>query len=802
MSLASLSSALSGLRVAQQQINLISSNVANVGTPGYTRKTLPQSAQSIAGVGIGVLSGVIGRNVDVKLTRDLWTQVTTVSNLQVKEEYLSRVNEFHGAPDDEISVSAELGRLKDVFALLADTPENPYRRTAVINQAVDTAEKINQLSTHLRTLRNDAQDEMLDTVVTINGLLEEIASLNAEIKAGLNVDRTVAEAEDGRDRAVQELAGLIGITSFTRSDGVLVVQTAQGTELVAEQAQVLTFRPTPVSATTYYPESAAAIYVGDPEAPNTVAIDITGQAIGGKLGGLVELRDQIFPRQTAQLDEMAHKLALRFEQQGLRLFTDASGNVPADTPPDPTTNPPIPVAYVGFAGSIRVSQSVLNNTALLQTGTYGATVPGGSNEVIRRVIEYGFGEIDYQLLANLDATTSVDLQNTGGDTLQEWLGLVSTNEVSGTRNLGAFLSAADLVASADGALDPPSDVFRFTFEEPDLGYGPVNIDISLSLVPDGAGNLTQDIMAYITGTLIPALPALQQTALTNMDVTFSEGSNGQLVINTNADITIDSTVVANGMGEDDLALLGFAEGTTEAEDPYFDINVGNGDQVRITLEPTDTITDLLNKLNAVDGVAAQITADGFLQIRPGNSFTNPDFGGDISIVGGPFTTDSATLSAPPALAGRTSINDGVNIVSALFGTYSVSGGIVQDESPSNDTEYMSETAVGSGEYVAFREEYLGPDAAVSTEVIGSLRLTDFGQKMINQQTQELILTQSRAQDNEALQEILHKQLLDNSGVNLDEELGMLIVVQTAYAAAARIVNAVDQSFRELLDAIR
>ena len=66
------------------------------------------------------------------------------------------------------------------------------------------------------------------------------------------------------------------------------------------------------------------------------AVDITALMPGGKLGGLLELRDEIFPKQTAQLDELAHKLAYRFDQQGLRLFTDASGNVPADTAPDPT----------------------------------------------------------------------------------------------------------------------------------------------------------------------------------------------------------------------------------------------------------------------------------------------------------------------------------------------------------------------------------------------------------------------------------------------------------------------------------
>jgi flagellar hook-associated protein 1 FlgK len=44
--------------------------------------------------------------------------------------------------------------------------------------------------------------------------------------------------------------------------------------------------------------------------------------------------------------------------------------------------------------------------------------------------------------------------------------------------------------------------------------------------------------------------------------------------------------------------------------------------------------------------------------------------------------------------------------------------------------------------------------------------------------------------------------LNERGVNVDEELSMLIVVQTAYAAAARAVSAADEMFDELLNAFR
>ena len=143
MGIASLDAALAGLRVSQQQISVISNNVANVSTPGYSRKLLPQSAQAIEGVTIGVRAETIIRNVDLNLERDLWTQVSAVGYLDVQQTYLSRIEQFHGPPDQELSIAAELARLRDSFSILANSPEDTFLQSSTVDQAVDTANKIN-----------------------------------------------------------------------------------------------------------------------------------------------------------------------------------------------------------------------------------------------------------------------------------------------------------------------------------------------------------------------------------------------------------------------------------------------------------------------------------------------------------------------------------------------------------------------------------------------------------------------------------------------------------------------------------
>ncbi len=798
MGLSSLDTALSGLKISQQQIDVISNNVSNVGTEGYTRKILPQSTQVVNGKSIGVLPETIIRNVDIRLERDLWTQVSAVNYYDVQSTYLGRVDQFNGAPSSNISVAGEVSKLQDSFAALANAPADQFLLSNVVDQAVDTASKINDLSSYYNSLRNDAQSEAALLIENINDKLVKIADLNSEIRFAQISGRTTAAAEDSRDQSIKELTEMIDISVFSRGDGVLVIQTKNGVELASGSAAKLFFNPVPLSATSSYPDSVSGIYVGDPN-KNVGAIDITTQDIGGTLGGLIELRDKVFPKKMAQLDELAQKMALRFDAQGLRLFTDSSGTIPSDEPPDLSTTPATPVSYVGFSSEIQVNNAIISDSSLIQTGTYGGSLQSGANDIIRRVIEYTFGSIDYQMVANTDTSTSVDIRAsaTGGTTLMDWLGLDAKNQVSSGISLSNYASITDIInAGGDsvfGSGTNETDRFILRFDDPDFGSGPYDIEVDLRSVTSTGVSAAQDLVDYITAD------ANWASIVSDFGASISVGANGELVIYSTSDIEILKSGT-EPISDQGFAFLGLSALKSEAKDPYFDIKVGNNQPVRITIDPNDTETDLLAKLNAVDGLAVRMDANGFLSLRPGNDFNNPDFGGDLTIIGGPFITNSASLSGTSL--GRTSIDDGVNIIQSIFGTYEIlSGGVVENQSPVINIEYQSETKAGSGTYVSFRSEFLGPDASVSTDIGSSLTIKDFSQKIINEVSQELSLVNAKREDEKTLQGLLKQQLMDESGVNLDEELGKLIVVQLSYAASARVINVVEEIFNELLRAV-
>ena len=863
----------------------------------------------------------------------------------------------------------------------ADAPDSLINLEGALNQAHIVADKFNDYEDYLTQLRNDIQNDIESSVNIINGLLNEISQINTQIRGAENFGRSVAGLSDQRDLALKELSDHIDISFFERSDGVLVVQTSDGLQLVDDQQFIIETDTAPLSANQFYPDSIDGIFVTclDEHINNPARIDITTRISGGKLGGLIELRDNTIPQYQAQLDELAFQTAKRFEDQGLRLFTDQAGNVPTGDPPELNLGPPAgtrtAVDYVGFSGEMKVYNQIDNDPTLLQRGTYisDEPIPTGDGELIRRVLEFTFGETEYQ-----EAEGTIDLNTLppGTADLQQLLGLRPTNNIVAgldlsafeqidygmLSQLGAFPTLGILAGSPVSPITAANDTFEITFEDQSRGLGPITVTIDLlggagtaevQVAPDAMRQVIQEIndqlaasgidpllgasaslgpqnqlvietsgTATITTTGIPnaigdqaatalgiiGQPNYSETSLEFMpgfpnndafdiDIggnlisidlsTISTGfplggpsyiedgaggfdpagppianaldqlisfvnsqidglgipstpqgpppgdlvaafattnEYGQFVLNTTEDVTITRTTIST----EGLEALGFTEGFFANEDPSFTVQVGTNDPVTIFIEPGDTAADLVDKLElGVGGLQPGVAGlyvdfddtgpptgnnTGTITLRPGIDVDehaippiDPQtvYGGDLSITSGAFDTDP-TL-ATHAVIGAAS--GSMNIVSALFGSFTDDGlGNVTDNSPLNSVGYEVETfqngGVGSGVFTNFRNDYLGPDAQVETGIFSAFDLVDYAQKIVNKTSSDLAVARSAFENEDTLRGIIQRDFSDQSGVNIDEEMSHLIVVQSAYAAAARTITAVDEMFQELLNAFR
>jgi flagellar hook-associated protein 1 FlgK len=281
-----------------------------------------------------------------------------------------------------------LGQVQSAFTTLLQDPSNGTQQQAVIGAAQRLASGLNQQSTAVQAARQTAQDSIVSGVASLNADLARIGTLNLQIIGLRASGQSTADLEAQRDAALQDAGSLVSLRRLDQPDGSVLVTTATGTVLPTDPRMGLS-----TANATMGPANAT------PPAITLGGTDITAQLTGGTLGANIALRDTVLPSMQAGLDELAHTLATRFDDQGLRLFTDPAGNVPVSGTPTQTN-------YLGFAGTIQVNPAVLANPASVRDGTQavagsatGASAftpnptggPAGFTTLIQRVLSYALG---------------------------------------------------------------------------------------------------------------------------------------------------------------------------------------------------------------------------------------------------------------------------------------------------------------------------------------------------------------------------------------------------------------------------
>ena len=301
--LSSISTSLSGMKVAQAQLEIVSNNIANVDTKGYTRKTAAQSANIVAGTTMGVSLHNTKRTVDEGLLKSFLTSNAQSSFLSSKYNYLSRMDNMMGTTADGNSLAANVATLQSAFETFSTNVASPAVRYELLTRAQETTAKLNSLSANIQTLRGDADMEINDAVGNINSLLQSIDELNTDIVKYTVLGRDgVTNLQDQRDEMLRELSNYLDITYYTRDTGAVVVQTSSGVMLLDNEIHQLSHTALAQvgSDNSYDNGNIQGIFVDGK--------DVTAKLTGGSIGGLIEIRDTTLTSLQSQLDEMSYVL--------------------------------------------------------------------------------------------------------------------------------------------------------------------------------------------------------------------------------------------------------------------------------------------------------------------------------------------------------------------------------------------------------------------------------------------------------------------------------------------------------------
>jgi flagellar hook-associated protein 1 FlgK len=350
----SLAAQQAGLAVAGQ-------NIANVNTPGYTRRTVELAATPPVGVysaGNGVdIVGIRAERADL-LEAQLRHELPAQGREAAMADALSRIETALGQPGK--SIDASLTNFFNAFSQLAQDPTSGVARHQVTVQAQALTSTFNGVADRLASAQRDADAQIKSDVEEINVLASQIGSLNGQMNSGSA--STVEALRDTLGVALSTLSGLIDISVVARPDGGVDVSVGNGHALViGDQAYQIRTSPRAASGLTDLTSDGAII---------------TSAVTGGQVGGLLQVRDQLLPGYQTRLDELAYGVATSVNAAH-RAGYDLSGAAGIDFFV-------APASVSAAASTMAVSAAIAGNGNLIAAA---ATPTPGDNQNARAITD-------------------------------------------------------------------------------------------------------------------------------------------------------------------------------------------------------------------------------------------------------------------------------------------------------------------------------------------------------------------------------------------------------------------------------
>ncbi len=318
--------ARSALLTHQTSLQVISQNIANAETPGYSRQEAVLQATtpirfSYGSVGTGVSVATIVRKRDILLDDAYRSANGQASGSDMRRDLLGQLEGVFGEPSDSGMTNA-LDQFWSAFSDLATAPNSGAAQAVVQQRGRQVAGLFNQFDTQLSQQRTSSIDRLNSTVAGINQYASQIADLNGRIVTSESNGTMANDLRDQRDLQVDALSKLAGVRFFEQSNGSVSVVIGNSTLVDGITAR-------PVGVQLVPPNPMPAIV------PSDIPVKITlGNGpdaltpLGGELKSLVEYLNTDVPNARARLDTLAASLATGVNAQHTQGFVFNGTTIP------------------------------------------------------------------------------------------------------------------------------------------------------------------------------------------------------------------------------------------------------------------------------------------------------------------------------------------------------------------------------------------------------------------------------------------------------------------------------------------
>jgi len=341
---------------SQTALQTVGHNIANKSTEGYSRQRVelmtnePASEGSVR-IGMGARAGVITRVNNPWLEKQIQREGTSMGFADSRAEAMSRVEQVYNEQTNK-GLNQYMTGFFNSFRELSNNPESLASRTMVREAGESMTKEFGRVVNQLKDVQEDLDGQLLTLTDEVNQMAKEIAQLNEKIQI-VEVSGVPANDErDRRDLLLKKLGEKIDISWAEGSDGHISV-TAGSTGIL-------------VSGTTANELKAAKTDERDrveiffKSTANGTPVNITDQIRGGRLGGALEVRDDVIENFLGSVDRMAYTLAEEVNKAHIEGFDryGKSGVLFFE----------MPAEVKGAAASLTVNRTIFNDVGRIAAG--------------------------------------------------------------------------------------------------------------------------------------------------------------------------------------------------------------------------------------------------------------------------------------------------------------------------------------------------------------------------------------------------------------------------------------------------
>ncbi|MEN6621127.1 MAG: flagellar hook-associated protein FlgK [Smithella sp.] len=343
-------------------INVTGANISNVNTEGYTRlrpifeavgSSNATSSQEQIGVRIADIERVYDRFLDAQIV----SQNSSVSSATARKDLLTQIegilNESTGN-----GVNDALSAFWSSWDNLSANPSGQAERDAVVSAGQNLTYIFNQRADELLTIQNNADQTIADDVDKLNGYLNDMSSLNAQIATAESAGGTASALRDNRTALLGKISSLIDINYVEQSDGSLYIYLPESGKALVQGTNDWQLKVQRNSSNLN-----DIVFANDP------STSLNAEITGGELGGLLNVRDFTLPSYINDLNQTASSIINKVNAQHMAGY-DEEGNIglafftPTTQAKDMAVNTAIVTNTIKIAASATVNADGDNATAM------------------------------------------------------------------------------------------------------------------------------------------------------------------------------------------------------------------------------------------------------------------------------------------------------------------------------------------------------------------------------------------------------------------------------------------------------